>query len=70
MAEFNRWVDHEVADILARANHPQMWMVGLNVTQTALLDRPWTDELRTLTGGTATVASPVCSSTTSIGNDR
>jgi inosine-uridine nucleoside N-ribohydrolase len=52
-AEFNCWVDPEAADIVVRANHPQLSMVGLNVTHTVLLDRPWIDELRTLTDGTA-----------------
>jgi inosine-uridine nucleoside N-ribohydrolase len=54
-AEFNCWVDPEAADIVLRANHPQLSMVGLNVTHTVLADRPWIDELRALTDGTAMV---------------
>jgi inosine-uridine nucleoside N-ribohydrolase len=52
-AEFNCWVDPEAADIVIRASHPQLSMVGLNVTHTVLVDQRWIDELRALTSGTA-----------------
>ncbi|MCP3937853.1 MAG: nucleoside hydrolase [Actinomycetia bacterium] len=45
-AEFNCWVDPEAADIVFRAGLTHLTMVGLNVTHTVLLDRPWIDQLR------------------------
>lgn len=45
-AEFNAWVDPEAADIVFRAGHGRMVMLGLNITLQVLLDRPWLDELR------------------------
>jgi purine nucleosidase len=51
-AEFNCWVDPEAADVVFRARHARFSMVGLNVTHTVLLDRPWIDELREHTSGT------------------
>ncbi|NOX29390.1 MAG: nucleoside hydrolase [Actinobacteria bacterium] len=46
-AEFNCWVDPEAADIVFRAGLERLTMIGLNVTHTVLLDRPWIDQLRT-----------------------
>lgn len=51
-AEFNSWVDPEAAAIVFAAGHPNLVMVGLNVTHTVLLDRPWIEQLRQQTQGT------------------
>ena len=48
-AEFNSWVDPEAGDIVFRAGHPRLVMLGLNVTQTVLFDRIWIDELAAAT---------------------
>ncbi len=53
-AEFNSWVDPEATAMVFGAGHPNLVMVGLNVTHTVLLDRPWIDELRRHVQGTAT----------------
>ena len=45
-AEFNAWVDPEAADRVFRAGFANLTMLGLNVTQTVLLDRVWIDRLR------------------------
>lgn len=56
VAEFNAWVDPEAADIVFRAGFEHLTMLGLNVTQTVTLDRPWIDDLRTrLVGSTNAV---------------
>jgi inosine-uridine nucleoside N-ribohydrolase len=52
-AEFNCWVDPEAADIVIRAGHRQFVMLGLNVTHTVLVDRPWIEQLRVVTAGTS-----------------
>lgn len=44
-AEFNAWVDPEAADVVFRAGHAQLVMLGLNITLEVLLDRPWIDSL-------------------------
>ena len=44
-AEFNAWVDPEAAKIVFDAGHPQLVMLGLNVTHTVLLDDVWIDGL-------------------------
>ncbi len=55
-AEFNCWVDPEAADIVFRAGLKNLTMLGLNVTHTVLLDRPWIDQLRTdISAGDLTV---------------
>lgn len=51
-AEFNCWVDPEAADIVLRAGHPRVSMLGLNVTHTVLLDALWITELRERSSGT------------------
>ncbi len=51
-AEFNSWVDPEAAAIVFAAGHPNLVMVGLNVTHTVLLDRPWIQQLRRQVQGT------------------
>lgn len=45
-AEFNAVADPEAAKIVFDATHPNLIMLGLNITHTVLLDRPWIDELR------------------------
>jgi inosine-uridine nucleoside N-ribohydrolase len=45
-AEFNCWTDPEAADVVLRAGVRNLSMVGLNVTHTVLLDRPWIEALR------------------------
>lgn len=52
VAEFNAWVDPEAADIVFRAGIDRLTMLGLNVTQTVTLDRPWIDELHARLAGT------------------
>ena len=49
-AEFNAWVDPEAADVVFRAGHPNLVMLGLNITLQVLLDRPWIDRLREVMG--------------------
>jgi len=44
-AEFNAWVDPEAAKIVFAAGHPNLVMLGLNVTHTVLLDDVWIDGL-------------------------
>ena len=44
-AEFNAWVDPEAADVVFRAGHPNLVMLGLNITLQVLLDRPWIEGL-------------------------
>ncbi len=51
-AEFNSWVDPEAGDIVFRAGHPNLTMLGLNVTQQVIFDRIWIDELASATAGT------------------
>lgn len=46
VAEFNAWVDPEAADIVFRAGIRELTMLGLHVTHTVTLDRPWIDQLR------------------------
>lgn len=53
-AEFNCAVDPEAADIVFRCGHPNLVMLGLNVTHTVLLDRTFINDLATLVAGTAT----------------
>lgn len=51
-AEFNSWVDPEAAAIVFESGHPNLVMVGLNVTHSVLLDRPWIEQLRQQNQGT------------------
>jgi inosine-uridine nucleoside N-ribohydrolase len=53
-AEFNSWVDPQAARIVFGAGHPDLTMVGLNVTERVLLDRIWIGELALATAGTPT----------------
>lgn len=53
-AEFNSWVDPVAARIVFEAGHRDLTMVGLNVTERVLVDRPWIDRLAAATVGTPT----------------
>lgn len=54
VAEFNSWVDPEAAQIVFSAGHPNLTMIGLNITETVLLDRPWIDTLAVSLGDSRT----------------
>ncbi len=51
-AEFNSWADPEAAAIVFASGHPGIVMVGLHLTHTVLLDRPWLDRFAPLVRGT------------------
>lgn len=53
VAEFNAWVDPEAAEIVLSCGHPNIAMLGLNITQEVLLDSHWIAALRTQTLGSA-----------------
>jgi inosine-uridine nucleoside N-ribohydrolase len=53
-AEFNAWVDPEAAEIVFAAGHPNLVMLGLNITHTVLLDDTWIARLATLDTSRAT----------------
>lgn len=55
-AEFNAWVDPEAADIVFRAGHPRLVMLGLNITMKVLLDRPLIDRLGEALRGDARIS--------------